>query len=431
MATILSVFEHLDLDAVLRYYGLLCMFCLPVSLAVLIFIYRRRPELVQRFNSAVDKMAGDGRAKPSDPSGDAPAAEKPVLSTEEENDLDGIPNLVLHIGDRYRCMMSAKNRQDVGGTNFALRSANDFVGRVSGSKNIFTALKAGETYIESEAGSKPIYYAVVRPTDEEWPVKDALKDVFTACDIANVKVRRIKEKILSLDTEHRILEYEVPGGTLKYEYAKDDSVRRILYVLKESSVDREDMEKKIREYMEQVPYSGPADGKTRYWYHQNGYDEGGFVDFVAMMKSGGDGRVYLAVGECWRYGASVEEIAENPLMTDRSFGGLLPAELLPAKVGNDLCEEMTEEEKNGREEMERANRAGRADEPAVSEEVHSVGEQPADTGEEEDSEAEDDVDTQEVPDVVNGSADPFENFREPGEGDPDDDGFRNINTTEN
>ena len=73
------------------------------------------------------------------------------------------------------------------------------------------------------------------------------------------------------------------------------------------------------------------------------------------MRKSFSGKLLLGIGECWRYGASEDEIALNALMTDRSFAALLSTEDIPERIGETLNDEPTKEEIDGRAELEAAN----------------------------------------------------------------------------
>ena len=60
---LLNMISDISLESILKMYGLLCLICLPVSLAAMVLIYRKRPDLVEGFNKAVDNLI-DGKRKP-------------------------------------------------------------------------------------------------------------------------------------------------------------------------------------------------------------------------------------------------------------------------------------------------------------------------------------------------------------------------------
>lgn len=355
--------KALNLQTILTYYGLICLFSLPVSLAATVFIYKKRPATLHKIDAAVDRLFGDkpkeAPVQPQNPENEAQPEEK--LTMEEQNEKYGIPTLMLTVGDRYKCVMSTKNRKDIGGTDFSWTVSDRFVGDIKDMQGIFTAKHVGEAYIESAVGRKQIYYVVVNPVHKDWGAADAVNAVIGTEDISNIKVQNIKSRILDLNIDKRFIVYQADGGMLSYEYGKDDAVRRALFTLHDCKDTRLLIADRILEYMsplkkEQDPEKGPC-----YWYHKNDIDNGDFVDYVAFMKLSASGKLYFGIGECWRYGCTEDEILGNSLMVDRSFKNLIAPEDYPAAVGQNLNDEPTQEEKDGRMEMDKANNAGKAD----------------------------------------------------------------------
>ncbi len=356
---------ELDLKTIATYYGLICMFCLPISLVAIVFIYRSRPDIVKSLDTAVDKLFGDQPAKPNDETEPAKEEEtatpqaEPAKDTKEEIEDYGIPVLVLYVGDRYKCVMSNKNRKDVGGTDFRWAVEDAFIGNMTETGGIFIAKHVGETYIKSLAADIPIYLVEVKPVHTDWFATLLMKDVLEAEDISNIKVRNIEKKIVNLETERKIIEYQMDGYSLSYEYGKDDAVRRALCVLPDNQETRNGIAEKITEFMEPVNIQVKDAVGASYWYHETVEGKDGFVDFVAFMKASVSGRLYFGIGECWRYGSTVDEIIGNHLMIIRSFRALIDKKDYPASVGTGLKAEPTEEEAAGRKEIEAANNAGK------------------------------------------------------------------------
>ena len=368
--TLLSALNF-DLKTIATYYGIICLFCLPISLAAIIFIYRKRPDIVKSMDAAVDKLFGDKpeqKAKPAKPenspepkneSENEKAQPEPSKDAKEEIEEYGIPTLILFVGDRYKCVMSNKNRKDIGGTDFRWAVEDGFVGEILEPGGIFDAKHVGETYIKSLIADVSIYHAEVKPIHKDWFAATVMMDILKAEDINNIKVRNIKETISNLETERRILEYQIDGYSLSYEYSRDDAVRRALYILPDKEETRKGISEKIAEYMEPVKLTDESIKDVSYWYHETieGKDE--YVDFIAFMKRSSTGKLYFGIGESWRYDATVDEIIGNHLMIIRSFKELIDPADYPASVGSQLKTEPTKEQAAGREEIEKANNAGK------------------------------------------------------------------------
>lgn len=352
----------LSLQKILEFYGMLCLFCLPLSLLVIIFIYRRYPDVVGRMNDTVDKVLGGSAqpdsaadAKPTEPA----ASDNHDKTQEEENEEYGTPTLHLFVGDKYKCVMSAKNRRDIGGTNFGWAIEDPFVGEIKNRNGIFVAKHAGNTCVESEVGRKPIYFVHVMPVHKDWFAAPVMKDVTSAVDINDIKVRNIKEKITKLDTDARVIEYKLDKFTASYEYGRDGAVKRAALLMPDSPEIRTEIGEKIQEYMSAAEGELIKTTGVSIWIHKSVSGDDEFVDYVAFMMKAAAGGLYLGVGECWRYGATEDEIAGNPLMVVRSFRNVIHPEDYPGTVGADLNEGPTKEESDGRKEMEAANNAGK------------------------------------------------------------------------
>ena len=358
--------EALSFQTIITYYGLICLFCLPISLIVMILVYKKQPAVVKKLNTAVDKVFGDDKqevknaAESNDKS--EQAVEKPLedkTSDAENNEDYGLPVLSLFIGDKYKCVMSEKNRKDIGGTNFSWTVADKFIGSIEEMSGIFTAEHVGETYVESAVSNLPIYMVKVNPSRADWTMAATINDVVNFEDIVNVKVRMITSKIVEINEEERTIQYTVPNGNLLYEYGKDDAVRRALYIILDAEETRKDIVEGIEEYFMPVKDPQGAAVDDKYWIHKTYVDGSEAVDFVAFMKKGKSGFLYFGISECWRYGSSEGEVAGNTLMVDRSFKKLIAEEDYPASIGKDLKAEMTAEEADGRKEIEEANAAGK------------------------------------------------------------------------
>lgn len=345
---------NLDFATIAGYYGMMCLVCLPVSLATMVYIYRKKPEIVDKFNRGVDNLFNDKEAKTGDPQKEENQA-RPYdkMSTEERNEVDGIPNLCLFVGDRYKCVMTEKDRKDIGGTDMSWHLTNAFIGDIK--NGIFSARKAGKAYIESNAIRKAIYYVTVKPVGKDWRFKDIVNDVLESNDIANVKVRNATLKIDNLLPEKGLLVYDFPDGKISYESRPDGSVRRALYETIDNEDTRKSFSEGILEYMEPIQTKQENNPDRKYWFHKGDEDAGACVDYIAFMRKSFSGKLLLGIGECWRYGASEDEIALNALMTDRSFAALLSPEDIPERIGDTLNAEPTDEEINGRAEIEAAN----------------------------------------------------------------------------
>lgn len=382
----------ISLISIIEWYGMICLAALPVSLASLIYIYKKRPNVVSAFDRTVDRIV-DGRQKGGEPlkektepeNGESSASPK-AITVEEDNEEAGIPNMILQVGDRYQCCLSKKNRNDILGGDFTWGTDNPFVGDINETKGVFEAKKVGRTYIECGAKQIRIYYAEVRPNLTGWFGYLPVNDVLNKTCLADIKMRELARKILSIDGTKNTITYDWGGMTLSYQMNRKDEVVRILFRIPDRFDLIDTIKKGIAEYME--PLKTRDEIKERfYYYHMCGLDEDypESVDFTAFIRKSGKDDWYFGIGECWRAGASDGEIKENTEMVERSFKDLLDKQDIPVMVGSKLKKE-SRSTANGQTETpaqkavsRRSRKAKTVAEPAWQEKEQEIRE-PADTG---------------------------------------------------
>lgn len=339
-ADISKALSEISIESIIRFYGLLCLATLPVSLMALIFIYKKRPNIVSGFDKAVDKLV-DGKKSSDKPAEEQKKdIEQPVarnLTIEEENEEAGCANMNLQVGDKYKCYLSLVNVNNVRGGDHTWRTDNPFVGKIDERTGVFEACKVGSTYINCGGEKIDIYYAVVNPNDTTWFGYYPINDVLTKTCIANVKVRELSKKILDIREDRHLLKYNWDPGILTYQTNKKDEIIRIMFRLPEKAELVTTICEKMSEYMDLLDTENKeADG--HFWIHICGKNEDfpESVDYTAFLRKSKKGDYYFGIGECWRMGATETEIMNNTEMIVRSFKDLMDSQDVPTTVGKKL-----------------------------------------------------------------------------------------------
>ncbi len=333
-----------SLSGILKAYGLMCLVMLPAALAIMIYAFVRRPEWFRRYDEAMDRLLGGQprqeeteKKDTQDIHEDAEQAGKtPQKTAEQENTEFGIPNMVLHVGDRYQCYLSDRNRADVGSMR-TWSTDNPFAGKIHQMKGLFEACRAGRCYIECGEAKVRIYYVDIRPNDTLWFGYNALQDLFNGTIPADIKTREITRQIDAEKTCGDILSYRTAEGSLTYTF-DDGRTASFLFRMEDSRENRQAVESRMQEYMEQLKFNESSGGS--YWIHRSSLEDDypDSVDYVAFMKRSAKGGLYFGAGRCWRPGASKEEIEDNTDMLVRSFADMMdeqdvPQALTPGDTG--------------------------------------------------------------------------------------------------
>ena len=350
--TFFSTFGAMSFQDVAALYGKMCFVTLPFSLIVLIYIYKKRPSLVSKFDAAIDRLL-DGKAAVQSEASQAPAEDMEAVEEvatmkdiplEEENEQFGIANMKLVVGDKYKCFLSQKNRQEIRGGDYSWSTDNPFVGTIHEGKGVFVARKVGKTFVECGGEHIRIYYADISPRNKEWFACQPLADLYGHASMATIKIRELKRKIRDLDESRGLIVYEWQPGTLTYQLDKKDRVVRLLFRLPKDT-DLEGIKSGLAEYMEIIKAEA-GNPQCLYWYHKNGLDDEypQSVDLAAFLMPSAKGDWYFGIGEYWRAGADEKELANNPEMMIRTFSDMLDKADIPQVVGSELQEDYTKEE---------------------------------------------------------------------------------------
>lgn len=327
--------QDISLNEVIKWYGIVCLACLPFSILTFIYIVKKRPDIVGKFDKAIDKFVGtENKKEDEEKKQNVKEQEKPDKPSEEqENESMGIPNMILKIGDRYQCHLSAKNSLDVG--NDRTWTVNHpFIAEISPNRGIFEAKRAGKCYIEcnSELHIR-IYHAQIIPKHEDWFAAYSLGTLMSGSDKATVKVGEIAKKMVFCNDEKHMMRYMYPNGFLDYHWDGEGKIDAVLYRLDDDRYAARDIEEGLNEYMEKLDLKNES--PATYWIHQCDMecDDPGSVDFVAFTKKSARGQIYFGAARCWRQGAEKSEILENTEMIERAFTSMIDPEDIPKNVG--------------------------------------------------------------------------------------------------
>ncbi len=357
-AGVADTIAHISLSEIAKWYGLMCLALMPLSLFVMVWIQRKHPSMVKRLDAAVDRLvdgkAGKDAAKAKNK--DVPAeqnTQQKTMSIEESNELCGIANMELLVGDKYQCGLTEKNASDLGG-GMSWGTTNPFVGNINESKGVFMACKAGKTYIKCGPNEVRIYYVDIKPQHKDWFGYLPMRDLLERESMATIKVREIRRRIRDIDDGRATLTYEWPAGTLSYQADKEGRVSRFMFRLPKDT-DTTFIKERMTEYMELLPDDGS--GRT-YWFHKEPDGEDGplSIDAAAFMMRSADGGIYFGAGVYWRSGAQEYDLQNNAEVMVRTFRDIMDPRDVPRTAGARLTVEYTDEEKKAMRRREQAAR---------------------------------------------------------------------------
>lgn len=376
-----------DIKTILVYYAIGCLVLLPFYIIFIIYLCKKRPEVIQKLNARLDRMLGiepqqkAEEIKDENQKGDSAEPTKPSKTIEEENDEMGVSTMMLKVGDTYKCYVSESDQKHISGSRFTWKNTDEFVGKIDEMTGRFEALKVGQSFIE--CADKRIYYVIVKPNAQDWFAEKLLRLVLDNMDIVNITANFISKKILDLNEDSRIISYEgwEPGmKSVTFEYNKRKETVRFLLALANNQPTFDSICSNIAEYMNPIDFEKNSKVTTKYWVHKSGEGDDSSVDYVAFLKLGSDGLLYFGVGECWRIGADEIEIQSNPDMVDRSFKNILPSAEVPKAVRTTVKNEKPKKPKKTKPEANVPSEEHDEDMESVSDASEII---PESTGEEE------------------------------------------------
>lgn len=329
--------DQITIEGILKIYGILCLFSSPCSFLVLVYMIKKQPKAVTKFNDAIDKLV-DGKKneetenKPDTDKQPEPAALSKTI--EEQNEDIGIATLNMFRADTYKCFLTTENIRNAGMVNVgSWKSSNPFVANFETKNdiNIITAKKVGNAIICS--GDMQIYHLNVKSKDESWWGHQHLDNLFRSVHNSNIKYKN-RNRRFSKDSQNlRLLVMERSSLQPKTTYSWDSkgNVNLVVFEMNPNDVGHiATTQSMIEEYFEKIEIKEFPE--TSYWYHGTSRlldygDEDNNeqpVDFVAMFKKLDSGNIVFAVSAVWRQGADVTEVKNNPLMIDRCFENIIP-----------------------------------------------------------------------------------------------------------
>lgn len=328
-------------DLIFKVYVITALTVNILSFPMIVLLYKRQPSFLKKIDSAIDRfIEGKKGTKDEGKKKDEGTEEKPDeglkgKSVEEMNELNGIANIVLYIGDSYKCMLNEFERKSLLNGGGMWTSSDEFVGCFE-KGNLFTAKKVGTTFL-SYNGIR-LYYIEVRSMNAGWRLQPYVEIIMKRPLLDTVKYQFRKEKITAYSIDAKdgeVLSYRPGGGkdTITVHAGTNKTVDRIVISSAQEDIDR--IRKEFSEFFEPTEEKVPKDG-VQYWYHkwsdenENGKDTG--IDMVAFLRKSGQGGVTLGICRSWRKTAEVEEIAQNPEMILRQFFRMLPSGEFPETV---------------------------------------------------------------------------------------------------
>jgi len=408
LETLNQASQSFTLEGVLKWYALISLFSTPTALAFIAYTFKKYPEAYSAVNKKVsdfidgddDKSSRKKKGRKEKPSAQDASKNKtdelarlPHSDMDEEEERLNIPQMILRVGDKYRCQLSDLDKQKLKSIDYVWDTDNPFVGNIDKETGIYTAQKVGKAFIECGSRRMRIYAVDVRPNNKQWFALRAMTELLTKADIANIKTANIFKRIKSLNGDNRKITYDSPEGQLTYQWNDEGTIQRILYRLN-GSVDIDALVADMSEYMQEMPSPDNTDD-GRYWYHKSSLDEDfGAIDFVAFIKPSQQNYIYLGASVCWRQGALENELKSNIQMILRSFENLIDKADLPVSLvatvesegsGKDVHKENGEKENDDarRQAQRRSDNDGTPglkrdkDTPIVTEEMLRNAEMPA------------------------------------------------------
>lgn len=335
------------IESILKWYAIICLFCTPFSFISLIYIIKKKPTLIVKFNNAIDKLIGETNDSHREPQIDSKiqsTIESQPKDIEEQNEDIGITNINLIIGDTYKCYLTAENIQNIGISNLNdWKSSNPFVAGFDDKNNpsVIFANKVGKAIIYS--GDIEIYHLNVKTNETGAFAFKHISCLLERQHYSNIKVRNIGRRVLKDSIQRRMLIMSTAPNCprTKYKWDKNGNVSQVLFEFHATNIKwLNESEKLIKEFFTKLECSKEITDVS-YYYHcapielieNSRYifnDEIQGTDFVAMIRKTED-FIYFGASVIWRQGADINEVQNNPHMIDWCFEGLLPESIMPQR----------------------------------------------------------------------------------------------------
>jgi hypothetical protein len=342
----------LNIHEILEYYAICCLAFFPVSLGIVIYIYKKTnffikmDEYIDRRLGFKDKSEGLEEKK-EERLLEAKAEKKKEENKEdefnewEENEKNGTPCLRLKVGDIYKCILSKSEANEVGAT-MTWSLEKKFIGEIKEIGGLFEARRVGSSLVICK--NKPYYFIEVISRNEKWFASETIKDIVSGNPTDMIKNRLLGKQLLDTNFSKRTFSYQDPFKEVKSLICQGDeegNLVRAVFIMNNTEGLKNSIKKEMTERM--IPIKELQEDKT-YWVHEYTYMRDQCVDFVALMKESHNGDLLLCIGKTWRIAGMRDEIETNLEMTDRSFVDCLDTEDIPDMVGIDLKEKEKEKD---------------------------------------------------------------------------------------
>ena len=356
--------NHLDLHTILEYYAILCLCCMPISIPLLVVLYRKTG-ILQKVDARIDKWLGNVKPTPQNAQGndaehgDGPKAQEKEPMTEEEiMEKSGISCFAVCIGDNYFCR---KNSQMYNGNHrlheLGWITDNFFVGKAD-DKGFFQSNHAGVVNVfcyqkdDPMANTMQCYSITVLPTDPDW---------FPGRIAGHVVAKTAKTEILrlALKSKWKIVSETPAKGLIVFErvqhcrrltlqFDSQERLERAAVLLGDPSGKAiADIGKELAERFERVRLTKDT---QQVWIHRVIDESKDEVDAYAYLAWNRNGTV-LGFSQAWREYGDVEEFVLNVGMAPRLLAdciGFTPSEP-PVALEKDAVASYYEEDNGGQE----------------------------------------------------------------------------------
>ena len=325
----------ISISAILEYYAILCIICMPLNFFLLLFL-SKRTNILQKIDSYIDRMLPEEK-KPAAP---APTAtdnqptkpsvpDNPMPSEEDIETMSGISSFEILVKETYKCHVNFHNR---GGSYGGMIWFNDneFVGQIK-EDGLFTANKVGTARIFcASKGHGPDYGAqayTIKVVSALGPwfadrLIEQVSDKMSRTDIMAKNVRRKLQK--EVPTKNIMVFAGHPTErslSLTLQFGHNAKLLRGCYSLTPDMETYDDTVERLNEHFEEIKIKTP--GSPRIWIHQIIDNEHEEVDIYAILYQTSQRELLLGIGQIWREYGEKEEFVDNVRMALRSFSDII------------------------------------------------------------------------------------------------------------
>lgn len=284
---------------------------IPVMLVIptLVLIIRQSKKgKMKKVNGLIDKMVPSAKDKASPAKPEA----KPEKSEWEKNK-EIMTCIRLTVGNSYQCMLTETEKYEVGSRR-VWTSTEPFVGKIDENSAVFTACKAGSTYIE--CSEVLLYYIDVQPKYKQWFAAEAYEMISTGKGKTEDGTRIAKQmkELLGRSFVDAIFDCNEKGIPA-----------RVLLTLRNSEALQEKIYKGLAERMEPLAKTEHIE----YWCHKTGQKADGQIDFAAFLTISPDNEILFGIGENWKEEGNAAEFKANTGVFVHTFGKFMDENLLP------------------------------------------------------------------------------------------------------